>query len=301
MTKWVCLDSQRLCRRTQVQVSIISNNSQLAWKWWRASCSKRQYSKKRIEELNITKSWSKGYLPRPRVSMQAKKRDMLWERNTWQAGCSQEPIRTYSNRVTSRMERSRITSSSLAQLTQKSNQITSLTARIPRLAQDRTNSLQILSYQWLSVEQTRPVLSQIVRIYSSVVTQILDLKSIPIMLMPNLSMPRVGRRTLALLEQRRGSLPRSIPNNQIGHMSQDRAAIQAKAYFRRSMQSKRWMANKSRSKASHRAATLLPLQQDHLTLNYRKTWNSIGLQLANTMIRDRLERQICKEELQITS
>ena len=237
MTRWVYLDSQRLYKRTLDQASTISSNSQSAWRWWKASCSRRPCSRRRTEESTITKSWSRNCLQRPRVSMPAKRRDMSWKRNTWQAGYSLEPISRFSNRVISDKPRSWITSSSSARPTQRSKQITSLTTRIPRLAQAHMKHIQTLSNPRKGVGQTQRVSWQNAMICCSMATRILDPKSIRTM--PNRSMPRVGRQTLEPLEPLRGSLHRSMQNSQHVQASLDRAATLANNRFRRNMPSER--------------------------------------------------------------
>lgn len=182
---------------------------------------------------------------------------------------------------------------------QRSEQITSLTARTTRLVQVHTNSTATPSSPRKAVERTLPVSLPLERISSSTAMQILDLKSTQSML--SLLMPRVGRRTSAPSVPLRGSSPHSIQSNPLVQASQDQEAIQARACSKRNTKWESWRARTSRSRASPRAASSLLHQQDLSIQSLKETSSSIGPQPVSMRRRGRLEKQICKVEHQTTS
>jgi len=182
---------------------------------------------------------------------------------------------------------------------QRSKLTTSLTTRTTRLAQAHTNSIATPSYPRKAVEPTLLALLLLERISSSTAMLILDLKSTQSM--PSLSMPRVGRPTSAPSVPPRGSLPHSIRSKRPEQVFQDRAAIQARAYFKRNIKWGSWRARTSRSRASLRAASSHLHQQDLSTQSSKETSSSIGLQLVSMRRRGRLEKQTYRVEHQTTS
>ena len=151
------------------QTSIINNNNLSAWRWWGASSNKRTFLRTKAKELKTTTDWSRSYRLKPRTKMKWKKRSMCWERSLWKAEYNLEDIKTWSNWVSSELNRNRSTCSSLGPLIARSKRITSSQAKTQWLDQAHiiTTYMQKASLPLEPVrnEHAQPTLCPLARIY----------------------------------------------------------------------------------------------------------------------------------------